>query len=243
MDDLQSSTLSTLVEEIANHLFDAHPQGRADHDVWDALQRLSQEFAALQARNHTLAVQVARLESQLQKPLVLTDEDVLSELPGGTARVLAAARDVAEEIIERANNQAAHVARQADQHAAELTRRAATEATQTLHRAKAEADRKRHGAHVSEREILTQGQAARDMTFSELEQRRASIEAAITKLQADRAHLLDAYHAVKRTFEEASHRFTREVEADRSYSGSRAEGGMNGGRRTREQRSRSSRGG
>ena len=203
----QSSTLSALLDEITSHLFLSAVPGVAEQEVWGWLQRVAQEFESLRARNRDLMLRVGELEQHLSERRRLTDEQLLAELPGRTARALRSAQEVGDEIIQRANEQAAVIEREAAELAAEARRSADADAKSILRDAELDAEAQVEAARAAGKDIVMQARAVRERILSDLAARQAALEEEIERLQAGRDHLLDAYFAVKRTFDEATSTF------------------------------------
>ena len=206
----ESSTLSALLDEITSHLFLTGTPGVGEHQVWGWLQRVSQEFEALRVRNRKLTARVAELERNLGDRRHVTEEELLAELPGRTARVLRSAQEVGEEIVQRAKEHSGALAQEAGQNAAEIRRRAEGEAQNILRRAEMDAQAQLNAARSSGRDIVMQARELRDRTLSDLNERRVALEQEVERLQVGRDRLLEAYVAVKRTFDEATSSFNRE---------------------------------
>ena len=203
----QSSTLTALLDEITSHLFLSAVPGVAEQEVWGWLQRVAQEFESLRARNRDLMLRVGELEQHLSERRRLTDEQLLAELPGRTARALRSAQEVGDEIIQRANEQAAAIAREAAELAAEARRSADADAKSILRDAELDAEAQVEAARAAGKDIVMQARAVRERILADLSARQAALEEEIERLQAGRDHLLDAYFAVKRTFDEATSTF------------------------------------
>ena len=206
----ESSTLSALLDEITSHLFLTGTPGVGEHQVRGWLQRVAQEFEALQIRNRKLSVRVAEFERDLGDRRHVTEEQLLAELPGRTARVLRSAQEVGEEIVQRAKEHAGVLAQEAGQHAAEVRRRAETEAQNVLRRAETDAQAQLDAARSSGRDIVMQARELRQRTLTDLNERRVALEQEVERLQTGRDRLLEAYVAMKRTFDEATSSFSRD---------------------------------
>ncbi len=200
----QASTLSALLDEITSHLFLSGPQGVGENEVWGWLQRVSQEFEAMRGRNRKLATRVAELERFGTERRRLSDDELLAELPGRTARVLRSAQEVGEEIVQRAREQATAVAQEIGQQAVEIRRRAEAEAHSIMRQAEADAQAQLEAARSSGRDMVTQARELRERILSDLSRRRTALEQEVERLEAGRDRLLEAYFAVKRTFDEAT---------------------------------------
>ena len=206
----QSSTLTALLDEITSHLFLSAVPGVAEQEVWGWLQRVAQEFEALRTRNRSLVARVNELEHQLSERRRLTDEQLLAELPGRTARALRSAQEVGDEIVQRATERAALIAREAEEQAAGVRHAAETEAAAILREAELDAEAQVDAGRAAGKDLVMQARALRERILSDLAARQASLEDEIERLQVGRDHLLDAYFAVKRTFDEATSTFARE---------------------------------
>ena len=206
----QSSTLTALLDEITSHLFLSAVPGVAEQEVWGWLQRVAQEFEALRTRNRSLVARFNELEHQLSERRRLTDEQLLAELPGRTARALRSAQEVGDEIIQRATERAALIAQESDEHAAESRRRAEAEAGAILREAELDAEAQVEAARTAGKDLVMQARALRERILSDLAARQAGLEDEIEGLQVGRDELLDAYFAVKRTFDEATNSFARD---------------------------------
>ena len=206
----QSSTLTALLDEITSHLFLSAVPGVAEQEVWGWLQRVAQEFEALRTRNRSLVARVNELEHQLSERRRLTDEQLLAELPGRTARALRSAQEVGDEIVQRATERAELMAREADEQAAQVLQRAESGARTILREAELDAEAQVEAARSAGKDIVVQARALRERILADLATRRAALEDEIERLQVGRDQLLDAYFAVKRTFDEATSTFSRE---------------------------------
>jgi cell division septum initiation protein DivIVA len=206
----QSSTLTALLDEITSHLFLSAVPGVAEQEVWGWLQRVAQEFETLRTRNRSLVARVNELEHQLNERRRLTDEQLLAELPGRTARALRSAQEVGDEIVQRATERAALIAREADEQAAEARRSAEAEAGAILREAELDAEAQVDAARAAGKDLVMQARALRERILSDLAARQAGLEDEIERLQTGRDQLLDAYFAVKRTFDEATSTFARD---------------------------------
>lgn len=206
----ESSTLSALLDEITSHLFLTGTPGVGEHQVSGWLQRVAQEFEALQARNRELTARVAELERELGHRRQVTEEELLAELPGRTARVLRSAQEVGEEIVQRAKEHSGALAQEAGRHAAEIRRRAEAEAQNILRRAETDAQAQLNAARSSGRDIVMQARELRHRTLADLNERRVALEQEVERLQTGRDRLLEAYVAIKRTFDEATSSFSRD---------------------------------
>ena len=206
----QSSTLSALLDEITSHLFLSGSPDVRETEVWTWLQRVSQEFEALRTRNRKLMSRVSELERSMGAGRRMTEDQLLAELPGRTARVLRSAQEVGEEIIQRSKERAAVMEQEARQHAADVRWRAEAEANSMLKQAEQDAQAQVSAARSSGRDMVIQAKELRERILADLSQRQAALELEIEQLQAGRDRLFEAYAAVKRTFDEATSAFTRE---------------------------------
>ncbi|MDP9071273.1 MAG: DivIVA domain-containing protein [Actinomycetota bacterium] len=206
----QPSTLTALLDEITSHLFLSAVPGVAEQEVWGWLQRVAQEFETLRARNRNLVARVNELEQQLNERRRLTDEQLLAELPGRTARALRSAQEVGDEIVQRASERAELIAREAAEQAAEVRKGAEADARTILREAELDAEAQVEAARSAGKDIVVQARALRERILADLAARQAAFEDEIERLQMGRDQLLDAYFAVKRTFDEATSTFSRE---------------------------------
>jgi len=101
-------------------------------ELWGRLRESAEEVERLHAQSATLAAEVDGLRKRLRSAGELSDDEVAAGLPLRMSRNLAAAQDVADDMIDRARNDAMITRLNADQTAAQLLGDAEAEATRIV---------------------------------------------------------------------------------------------------------------
>ena len=101
-------------------------------ELWERLRESMAEIEGLVARNTELNTELQALRRRLRGAGGLTDEELAAELPRRMTRSLAAAQDVAAELIEQAHNDVMLIRLNADQEASQVVGAAKAEAARIV---------------------------------------------------------------------------------------------------------------
>jgi hypothetical protein len=157
----------------------------------------------LAAKNAQLAADLDAARRRLRGAGALTDEELAAELPPRMARNLAAAHDVANDMLDRAKNDAMLIRLNADQVATQLVDGAKAEAARIVRGTMAEAKAQVAAARAEGKQIVQSAQAHREKLLTGLEERAARVEHEWQRLHDYRQRLEQAYDQVARTLSEA----------------------------------------
>ncbi|MDQ4145106.1 MAG: hypothetical protein M3198_15470 [Actinomycetota bacterium] len=197
-------------ENVVPPLADGPPLG--EQDVWDWLQKVSQEFETLREVNTKLTARVKELERMREGASSMTYDELLAELPTRMARSLESAQEVANEIVRRARNRekeilqaaeetAAVVARQSELEASETLKRAAAEAKASVDEARSQGEQIIAKARSDAERLVAEARSRRERVLSALEEERAELIQELRTLQSGRSRLLEALAEVRTTLE------------------------------------------
>jgi cell division septum initiation protein DivIVA len=177
-------------------------------ELWDRLQDATAEVQSLRLSNNSLQARVRQLERQLCEVGGLTDDELVAELPRRMARALESAQSVAAEIVRRAHRQEAAILKKANASASELWKRAQAEAVEIRRRAAADAAAHSAEASAEAQRIVGDAHARRDQIVAQFQEKSASYERHIRRLEDHHARLAGAYDVVERTLTEARRALT-----------------------------------
>ncbi|MEA2827060.1 MAG: hypothetical protein QOG43_1499 [Actinomycetota bacterium] len=172
-------------------------------ELWDRLRESNAEVDNLVARNAELNAELQALRRRLRGAGGLTDEELAAELPRRMTRSLAAAQEVAAELVEQANNDVMLIRLNADQLASQVVGGAKAEAARIVRATMAEAQAHLAAAKTQSNDILRDAHAQRSQIVAELDERSARMQAERQRLHEYRQRLEQAYDQVARTLAEA----------------------------------------
>ena len=172
-------------------------------ELWDRLRESNAALEDLAARNDELTTELQALRRRLRGVGGLTDEELAAELPRRMTRSLAAAQEVAADLVEQANNDVMLIRLNADQLASQVVGGAKAEAARIVRATMAEAQAQLAAAKTQSNELLREAHAQRSQILAELDDRSARIQAERQRLHEYRQRLEQAYDQVARTLAEA----------------------------------------
>jgi cell division septum initiation protein DivIVA len=172
-------------------------------ELWDRLRESNAEIETLVARNGELNAELQALRRRLRGAGGLSDEELAAELPRRMTRNLAAAQEVAAELVEQANNDVMLIRLNADQLASQVVAGAKAEAARIVRGTMAEAQAHLAAARTQSNDILREAHAQRSLIVAELDDRSARVQAERQRLHDYRQRLEQAYDQVERTLADA----------------------------------------
>lgn len=186
-----TSTPRLSPDEIATRSFSTSFRGFTESEVRAFLRRISDEVAAVRAREHDLLTAVDELEEQLRAPRPLDEAQLLDALGEETARLLRSAKEAADDIRRKAEERAARVIEEAQ----DESRQARTEAEEEARRRTTDAET-RAAEIVADAERLAS--ELREETERFVEEQRAHAERERdTTIEAARAEGRDMLEEAK----------------------------------------------
>lgn len=165
-------------------------------ELWDRIQESDAEIESLTVQNAKLAADLDALQRRLRGAGDLTDDELMAELPPRMTRNLAAAQEVANDMIERARNDAMLIRLNADQVAAQLVDRAEAEVDRIVRSTMAESQAQVAAARTKGKELLRDAHAQRTRVLADLDGRASRIEHELQSLADHRYRLEQAYEQV-----------------------------------------------
>jgi|GEM_PF-4240243 len=183
-------------------------------ELWERLRETNAEVEALAARNDKLTAEMDALRRRLRGAGGLTDEELAAELPLRMTRNLAAAQEVAADLVEQARNDVMLIRLDADQVASQIVGAAKAEAARIVRGTLAEAEAQLVAAKTQANEVVRAAHAQRSQIVAELDERSARMQAERHRLQEYRQRLEQAYDQVARTLAEARAALGGRVEAE-----------------------------
>jgi DivIVA domain-containing protein len=221
-------------EEVAHRGFSTAFRGFDAHEVRAYLERVAESLRAARDRQRELEQAVREAEQRASKP-VLDEATITSALGEHTAKIIRSAHEAAadirakaeesvEQILKDAHEEASRLRVEAERALADRTTEAEVEANAirqgaeadaqgVRRRAQDQADRLIERARVQSKEMAAEVQALRNRVMGDLMRRRRVALVQVEQLQAGRDRLLEAYHVVRRTLDEATDALQR-AEAD-----------------------------
>ncbi len=172
-------------------------------ELWDRLRESTAEVDDLVARNTELDTELQALRRRLRGAGGLTDEELAAELPRRMTRSLAAAQEVAAELVDQAHNDVMLIRLNADQVASQVVGAAKAEAARIVRGTMAQAQAHLAAAKAQSNEILREAHGQRSQIVAELDERSARMQAEKQRLHEYRQRLEQAYDQVARTLAEA----------------------------------------
>jgi chaperonin cofactor prefoldin len=165
-------------------------------ELWDRIRESDAEIESLTAQNAKLAADLDAVQRRLRGAGDLTDDELMAELPPRMTRNLAAAQDVANNMIERARNDAMLIRLNADQVAAQLVDGAEAEVDRIVRSTIAESQAQVAAARTKAKELLRDAHTQRSRILADLDGRAARIEQEHQSLADHRHRLEQAYEQV-----------------------------------------------
>lgn len=165
-------------------------------ELLDRLRESDEEIESLADRNAQLAAELDAVRRRLRGAGDLTDDELMAELPQRMTRNLAAAQDVADEMVERAKNDAMIIRLNADQVAAQMLAGAKAEADRIVRGTIAESQAQVGAARTRGNELLRTAHAERSQLLADLDTLSARATLEHQSLDAHRHRLEQAYEQV-----------------------------------------------
>jgi protein-tyrosine-phosphatase len=198
--------MATGPRQAGRDLLDAATSGAGEpsaDELMAWLSTVSLERERFAAENRALHEQIRALEARLEERMEISEERLIAELPGRTARVLQSAKEVAEEIIDRATARS-RALEEAGRHSADVAlAQAEADARSVLAAADAERQRIVASAEAARERMLVDAERERDAILSALSGRRAELENEIADASAALREVLKAHDNLRRSIEEA----------------------------------------
>lgn len=184
--------------------FTSSRRGFDQDEVRDFLRMVAAELARLQERERFLEGELRELQTRgLSAPGRLDEETVTTILGEETARVLAAARDAAVDIRERAEDSATRLVKEAVEDAARIRDTAREEAMRIRDDANGDIEAEIELAKQQGRDLVVEAREYREKMLAELTRRRDAAKAQIDKLVHERDRLVGAFQRAKMSADEA----------------------------------------
>ncbi len=192
-------------------------------ELWERLREANAEIESLLARNADMADELDAMQRRLRGVAGLTDDELAAELPQRMSRNLAAAQEVAEDIIERARNDAMLIRLDADQAAAQIVDSAKAEVARIVRGTMEESQAHVAAARARGNELLRAAHAERSQILADLDDRASRAEQERHGLYEHRQRLEQAYEQVARALADARAGLTSAAEASPPLAAARPE--------------------
>jgi len=180
----------------------AEPTGASE-----LLKVVSAELGRCREANAAMSARLRQAESQLARRRVLSDEQLLAELPGRTARVLEVANAVADEIVSPAKDTALHLETDARSKAEAVLAAAATHGSGMARQAQLKAQAIVGGAQRTRDQMLADVADERAALLSDLSAKRMALDGEVRRLQGQLAGLRQAHEEARRNVDSLLQRF------------------------------------
>jgi cell division septum initiation protein DivIVA len=168
-------------------------------ELWDRIRESDAEIESLTVQNAKLGADLDALQRRLRGAGDLTDDELMAELPPRMTRNLAAAQEVANDMIERARNDAMLIRLNADQVATQLLDGAEAEVDRIVRTTITESQAQMAAARTKSKDLLRDAHAQRSRILADLDGRAARVEQEYQSLADHRHRLEQAYVQVAAT--------------------------------------------
>ncbi len=171
------------------------------------MQVVSAELSRCREANAALSARLRQAEAQLARRRVLSDEQLLAELPGRTARVLQTANAVADEIVSLAKDTALHLETDARSKAEAILAAAAAHGSGMARQAQLKAQAVVEAAQRKRDEMLADIAEESAALLSDLSAKRVALDGEVRRLQGQLGQLRQAHEDARRNVDSLLERF------------------------------------
>jgi DivIVA domain-containing protein len=183
--------------------FSVGRRGFDQNEVKEFLRMVAAELARLQEREKFLERELRSAQTRaISEPGALTEEMVTELLGEETARIIAAAREAALQIRERAEETAGRLIREASDDASRIRKEADIDSQRMRGDAAGDAQAEVEMARQQGTEMVNEARQYRERVLNELAKRRELAREQIEQFEHGRDRLLNSFERARQTTEE-----------------------------------------
>ncbi|NBO54524.1 MAG: DivIVA domain-containing protein [Actinobacteria bacterium] len=183
--------------------FSVGRRGFDQNEVKEFLRMVAAELARLQEREKFLERELRSAQTRaISEPGALTEEMVTELLGEETARIIAAAREAALQIRERAEETAGRLIREASDDASRIRKEADIDSQRMRGDAASDAQAEIEMARQQGTEMVNEARQYRERVLNELAKRRELAREQIEQFEHGRDRLLNSFERARQTTEE-----------------------------------------
>lgn len=183
--------------------FSVGRRGFDQNEVKEFLRMVAAELARLQEREKFLERELRSAQTRaISEPGALTEEMVTELLGEETARIIAAAREAALQIRERAEETAGRLIREASDDASRIRKEADIDSQRIRGDAASDAQAEIEMARQQGTEMVNEARQYRERVLNELAKRRELAREQIEQFEHGRDRLLNSFERARQTTEE-----------------------------------------